>query len=44
MKLSFFDGSAEMRVVATQQKSRCLQNSLDEPGERREPPRWRNVF
>jgi len=38
MELSFFDGFAQTLVVATQQRSRCPENSLDESGERREPP------
>lgn len=38
MELSFSDGYAETPVVGTQQRSRCPENSLDKPGERREPP------
>jgi hypothetical protein len=34
MELSLFDGSAEMPVVATQRRSRCSENSLDESDER----------
>jgi hypothetical protein len=37
MEPSFFGGFAELAVVATQQRSRS-ENSLDESGERREPP------
>jgi len=38
MELGFFDGFAEAPRVATQQRSRCSENSLDESGERGEPP------
>lgn len=38
MELSSCDGFAETLVDATQQRSRCPENSLDESGESREEP------